>query len=446
MTSSQTTIQCRNCGQPVPATVYTVIDVMQDPQGKADLLSGRLNAAQCPNCGQPNNVMTPLLYHDATKELLVAFVPMELNLDKDAQERAIGDLMNRLPKDNFKAYMFQPKRALTMQGLVELVLEADGITPEMMEKQKERVRLVQSFIDAAPDELDALITQHEDEIDVTFIQTFTLIAQRMLEGGQQVMAQRAINAQNRVVEQSKVGQELLKQQAAQEQLIEEVANDVRALGQGASREQFLDLAVRYADDEDRIQALVGLVRPAFDYEFFQAMTARIGAAPADERDRLGTLRDTILQLTTAIDQQSQQAMQNAAGFLQALVNSQDPQAMINANIGMVDDTLLSVLSANIQEAERRQDLATSARFKEIHGLLLEAIQANMDPELRFVNDLLTAEDEAAAQELLKQGMTDFGPPLLDVMRALEQALADQGQEELRSQLAALREQASTLLT
>ena len=56
--------------------------------------------------------------------------------------------MNQLPKDNFKAYMFNPKRSLTMQGLIDQVLEADGITQEMLEEQRQRVQLVQQFIEA----------------------------------------------------------------------------------------------------------------------------------------------------------------------------------------------------------------------------------------------------------------------------------------------------------
>lgn len=445
MPTQTTTIQCRNCGQPVQATVYSLIDVMQEPQGKAELLSGRLNTAPCPNCGTVNNVVTPLLYHDATKELLVAMVPMELNLEKDAQERAIGDLMNQLPKDNFKAYMFQPKRALTMQGLVEQVLEADGITPEMMEEQKERVRRVQEIIDASEAELPALIEKYDDDIDVQFIQTFTLIAQRMLEGGQAQQAEQAIKAQNRVVELSKAGQELLEQQKQQEQVIEEVTQEIQALGEGASRQQFFDLANKYADDEMRLQALVGLVRPAFDYEFFQEMTTRIGQAPAAERERIETMRDKILQWTTAIDQQSQQAMQNAAGFLQAVVNSPDPKAMIEANIDMIDDTLLSVLSANVQEAEKRGDPNTGARLKEIYNIIMTVLQSNMQPELVFVNQLLSAPDEAAANELLKQQGPAFGPELLEVMKAVEEAFEEQGNASMKARVNQLRQQAEFIL-
>ncbi len=445
MTLQKTNLPCQNCGQPVEAVIRAVIEVMKDPQGKIDLLSGRLNAVQCQNCGHVNSIVTPVLYHDATKELLLAYVPMELNLDKDQQERAIGDLMNQLPKDNFKAYMFQPKRALTMQGLIEQVLEADGITPEVMEQQKERVRRVQEIIDAPEGELPGLVAQYDAEIDFEFIQTFTLIAQRHMEGGQQQLAERAVDAGNRVMELSTAGQEIIAQQEQQEAVIAEVADTIRQLGQGATRTQFLDQAIEYADDEQRLQALVGLARSAFDYEFFQEVTTRIGQVPAEQREQLESLRERILEFTTAIDQQAQQAMQQSAAFLQALINHPDPQAMIEANIPMIDDTMMSILAANIQQAEQRGDAATSTRLKEIHQLIMQTLQANMQPELVFVNQLLSAPDPGAATALLQQGVQQFGPALLEVMEAVEQALEGQGNAPLKDRMSALREEAAGIL-
>src|SRR5690606_30631988 len=120
--ASRMSIQCPNCGQPNPAVVENLIDVSRQPALKNALLSGRLNTVRCANCGTASTVAAPLLYHDAGKELLISFVPVELGLSREQQDRVIGDLLKRLtasiPKESFKGYMFQPKQALTMQGLV----------------------------------------------------------------------------------------------------------------------------------------------------------------------------------------------------------------------------------------------------------------------------------------------------------------------------------------
>jgi hypothetical protein len=436
--TTQTTIQCTNCGQPVRLTVNSIIDAAQDPQAKISLLSGRLNVAVCPNCGAPNTVLAPLLYHDPTKELLIAYVPMELGLPKDTQEKMIGDLMreltNQLPQGSFKAYLLQPRQALTMQGLIDQVLQSDGVTPEMMEAQRARVRLVEQFLQAQDDELPALVSQNDKQIDAQFFQTMTLITQQLLQEGRQGVAQRVIEIQGLIAQLSTYGQQIIEQSRLQEEVVREVAEAVNALGQGAQRADFLNLAFNYADDDQRLQALVGLIRPVFDYTFFQELTVEIGKAPADARERLEMLRDKLLELTAIVDQQAQLALQDAAGLLQEILNSPNPDEIILDNLPLVDYTFMQVLSANIQEATRRGDLNASARLKEIYSRVVAILQANMPLELQFVNELLSAPSEDAVRELVAQRAGEFGPGLLEAMDAVEEQIAAQGNPALLERL------------
>src|SRR5262245_29655442 len=217
----QTTISCTQCRQPIRATIQGLIDPVQNPQAKIDLLSGNLNTTICPNCGAPNTVLTPLLYHDPAKELLISYVPMELGLPKDAQEKVIGELMrdltSQLPQGSFKAYLLQPRQALTMQGLVDQVLQADGVTPEMMEVQRNRVRLVEQFLQAQENDLPELVRQHDAEIDAEFFQTMTLLAQQVLQEGRQAVAQRVVEIQGLIAQFSTYGQQLIEQSRVQEE-------------------------------------------------------------------------------------------------------------------------------------------------------------------------------------------------------------------------------------
>lgn len=437
-TTNETVVTCSACGQPFPAQVYAYIDVVQAPQGKAQLLNGSLNNFPCPNCGTVNTVATPLLYHDPTKELLVAHVPMELNMQKDEQERVIGQLMNRMPKDNFKGYMFNPKRAFTLQGLTELVLEADGVTKEMIEEQKQRVQLVQQFIEVESEEaLDKLIQEHDDKINEQFLNTMSLIAQRMMEGGQQQAAQQIAGIQQLIINKSKFGDELRKRQEAQTQVIESVAKDIENLGQNAGRAQFLDLALKYNGQDDHLQALVGLVRPVFDEDFFKMMTLRIGEAPANDREKLEALRNNIVNMTASIDQQQQLAMQQAANFLQSIVNHPTPREALMENIDMVDDLFMQILQANIQQAEQQSNLQLLTRLKQIQQVAYEVLQSQMQPELRFVNDLLGM-SEAEAEKTVKEQAANFGPELIEVIDAVHSLLAQQGNIELQHRLEAIK--------
>lgn len=447
--ATQTTIQCAQCGQPVRATVNTVIDAGQDPQAKINLLSGRLNVAVCPNCGSPNTVLTPILYHDPSKELLISYVPMELGLPKDAQEKMIGDMMreltSQLPQGSFKAYLLQPRQALTMQGLVDQVLQADGVTPDMMEAQRNRVRLVEQFLQVQENDLPELVGQYDDQIDAQFFQTMTLITQQLLQEGRQGVAQHVIELQGMIAQLSSYGQQVLEQSRVQEEIVREVADAVNALGQQAQRADFLNLALQYVDDDPRLQALVGLIRPAFDYTFFQDVTAEIGKAPADQRERLEIVRDKLLELTAIIDQQAQMALQEAAGLLQDILSSPNPDDLIRENLPLVDYTFMQVLSANIQEATRRGDLNASARLKDIYNRVVAILQENMPPELQFVNQLLSAPSEDAARQLVSQYATEFGAGLLEAMDAVEEQIAAQGNPALLERLAFVRNETAQML-
>ncbi len=441
-------IQCPNCGRPINAIVDTVVDAGQDPEAKAKLLTGSLNTVRCPNCGTPVTVAAPLIYHDASKELLIAFMPMELNLNKDQQERAIGDLMRelKLPQTAMKAYVFQPRRALTMQNLIEQVLQADGVTPEMMEDQRVRVRLIETLMQTPDEQLTSVVEQHDEEIDAQFFQTITMMAQQMLNEGRPDFAEQLIQIQQIVASLSTFGQQLIEKSRVQEEIVAEVAEELQQLGDDATRDDFLQMSIRYADDEERLQALIGLARPAFDYTFFQELSVKTGQAPVDDRPALEALRDKLLELTAIVDQQTQAALREAAMLLQALVSAPDLEQAIQENLGLMDDTFMSVLSANIQEAERRGDIANSAKLKQVYERVLSLLRDNMQPELRFINDLLSTQTEEEAQTLLAQGAGEYGQALLEMMDAVEGVLASRGDSPTLQKLIYLREQAAQVLS
>ena len=439
------TLRCSSCGQPINARVYSYIDVQKEPQAKAALINQQLNRFQCPNCGNVTSVSAPVLYHDPAKELLVSFVPMELNFSKDQQERVIGDLMKQLPKENFKAYMFSPKRTLTMQGLIELVLGADGVTPEMINEAKERSALVQSFVEANDEELDKLIAKHDAEIDLRFVQTFNALAQRLAQGGRVDMAQAVLATQQVVVAKSSFGRELEAQRAEQEKVIQEMASKLQAFGQNVTRADFLNMALEYAEDEMRLQAIVGLARPAFDEEFFNLLTAETGKAPADQRAKYESVREKLQRFTALADQQSQMRVSAAVELLQILLGAQDLDAALQENGPLIDDTFLAVLTANIQESERRKDIQMSSRLKQIYERTMQLVQANMPEEVVLVNHLLQAPTDEEARKLLMDGVAKYGDVLLDVMESISEQLTDEGRADLAERLHGLIQEAEVAL-
>lgn len=448
MTSpTQTTVRCPNCGQPVPLQVRTIVDAQSDPQGKSLLMSGRLNTAQCSSCKSMASVVAPLLYHDGSKELLIAYVPVEMSLQgKQQQEKIVGDLLNaltnRIPKEQFKAYLFNPKRALTMQGVLDQILEADGISPEIVAEQKRRIDLIQELLDSSSEEeLLHKIAVSDSAIDERLMQTLTLMIQRLVQEGRREVATALLGLQEALLANSSLGQRILEQQAQQEEAMRELALRLDELGDTATRKSFLDLALEYASSDHHLQALVSMVRPALDYQFFQLLTSIIDQAQGEEATHLQALRDRLVQLTEQIDREVQRSAQRAVDFLKYLVSLNSVEAIIAAleqNASLIDDQFMAVVSANIQESERRGDPATRDRLREIYDQAIGVLQSQMTPELRFLNELMSIDDSNERKRRIQQQAPHIGAGFDEMIGAVQDMLRSQGQDDAIERLDAIR--------
>ena len=96
MPPQRTQIACPRCRQPVSAQIEQLFDVTSDPGAKQRLLGGVSNYAACQSCGFSGPLSTPIVYHDADKELLLTFFPAELNMPVNEQEKLIGPLINQV--------------------------------------------------------------------------------------------------------------------------------------------------------------------------------------------------------------------------------------------------------------------------------------------------------------------------------------------------------------
>lgn len=435
-------ISCPNCHAQFPGEVDQTIDAQSEPQLKARLLSGNLNVQRCPNCGAAFQVGTPLLYHDGSKELLISFTPIELGMSKDQQEKAVGDLMReltgRLPKESIKGYFFQPRTALTMQGLIETILQGDGVTKEMMAEQRGRVELIEQFLSTPPDLLESVIQQNDARIDLEFMQTLSLMGQRLAAEGRADIAEQLAALQYLLLEHSSFGQQLAQQAQAQEATVREVAAEIQALGAAASRADFLNLAQRYAGDQERLQALVGLARPVLDYQFFQDLTMQIGQAPDAERAKLEDLRESLLELTQQVDQQTQMALEEAVQLLQVLIDAPDPAPLIAENLPFFDEAFLSVLQSNLEAAQQRGNIEISAKLRTIYEQVMSALRDNMSPELKAINGLMAAESEDAARQLAADAAAEYGRDLLPMIDAVQEMMAVRGEPKVAERLGLLR--------
>jgi hypothetical protein len=316
----------------------------------------------------------------------------------------------------------------------------------MMAEQRARVDLIEQFLSTPPDLLESVIQQHDADIDVQFMQTLSLMAQRLAADGRNDIAEQLAALQFVLLEHSTFGQQMAQQAQQQETTVREVAAELQKLGATANRANFLELAQGYAGDDDRIEALVGLARPAFDYEFFQELTRKIEQETDDkERGALELLRDKLLELTQRVDEQTQMALQDAVQLLQLLIDAPDPQPLIAENLPFFDEAFMSVLQANLEAAQKRGNIDVSAKLRTIYEQVMSALRDNMSPELKAINGLMAADDDEAARALAAEAAAQHGAQLLPMIDAVQEMMAQRGEPQVAQRLQALREMVQNAL-
>jgi hypothetical protein len=407
---------------PFSAVIEQLIDVSRDPSGKARLLSGRLNVLTCPNCGAQTALATPIAYHDGEKQLLIVYVPMELGLPQKEQERVIGSftnaITNSLPPERRRAYLLTPKMALTQQGMIEVILEADGVTPAMLAAQREKMRLVETFLQTNPAQYPELVKQNDAAMDAEFFAIMMAAAESAVDNGRRDVAEQVLQLRDMLIRLSSVGQQALAAAAEQQAKGEQVAAELNALGEDVTRDELLDVVIGFGDDSEKLEMAVSMARPAMDYEFLQMLSQRVEAATGDQKKQLASIRDTIVALTSAIDEQNEAVVKRATDTLRTILNSADLDEAILQNLGAVDELFLQVLTYNMQAAEKAKDMALTNRLRDIYEKVVEVIQASAPPQVQFINDLLSTPNFADAQALIMQRLGEFGTELLPWIDAL----------------------------
>jgi hypothetical protein len=425
---------CPQCGLHFAAPILPIIDVGKNPALKRRFLQGRLNVAVCPQCGNEGLLNAPFLYHDAEKEMLLVFMPQDLRLRNQDEQRIIGDLTNSLlaslPPEERKGYLLQPKTFLTIENLIKEIMNAEGITDEMIEAQAARARLVGRFLSAkSQEELQELISESEDELDYEFFQVLTAMMEEAAEDGQPQLVQQLGALRATLAELSRKGREAVAQ---------------LDIGGALSREELLEKIVETTDQEE-LEQLVALARPLIDYPFFQALTARIEKAQGEEAERLKKTRSRILDITARLDKQARAAVQRATELLNETIQSEDPESLLRERLEQVDDAFFLVLTANIQEAERQGQGEAAEALREIVEMTFRLLEERMPPEMRFINQLLRLPYPQGTRQFMKSEQELLTPQVIAEMERLIESLRDEGQLETAEHLEQVVGQARAVL-
>jgi len=425
----QTQIACPTCRTQFVGDVYQIVDVSQQPELKEMLLSGYLNLVQCPSCGTVTQVGTPVLYHDPTHELFMVHVPMEMGLNHDDEQRLIGELvrhsMDSLPAEQRRAYMLQPQTVISMQSMIEQILNADGITPEMINQQKATAEFLQSLLVVDRQEAIKMIKGRPDDIDETFFALLRALMESAEQSGNEEQLLKIINLQAILYKESEYGRRLEKQQQAIHSFSRDVKNDG-----GLSSKLLLKHVLANKDDIGTVTALIMAGQQVFDYEFFVLLSDKIDKRVKSgiNADELITLREQLLQIQQEMEQQSRAIMEQAQQTLVEMLQAEDKQAAVQANADKIDDMFLMVLSASQSQAEQRGDASQVQALKEVRDAIIDEMERQAPPEVRLVNQMLRAESDSEMQQILDNNQELVNPQLLELIKSIGDQAAETGDE------------------
>lgn len=357
---------CPSCRQPVVVEIQQLFDLAQEPQAKQKLLSNAVNVIHCPACGYQGMASVPIVYHDPEKEFLLTFFPPNLNAPLNEQEKQIGPLINRvmtaLPQEKRKAYLLQPQSMFTYQTLIEKILEADGITKEMLEEQQKKIHLLERLLTSPKENRLQIIKEDEKLFDIGFFTIFSRIVQSTIAQGDDSSKKELLELQQLLFENTKVGKDLFEQAKETEAALKALQE---AGKEGLTREKLLDVIIK-AKSDIGLSTIVSYARSGLDYGFFQLLSEKIDSTtdPAEKINLTG-LREKLLAMTDEIDRHIKEEYEKSKAILETILKAENIEEELMKNVESVSDLFVQNLESELSQARKKGDLERINRLEQV---------------------------------------------------------------------------------
>jgi hypothetical protein len=343
-----------------------------------------------------------------------------------------------------RGYMLQPQTMLTMQSFMEKVWETEGVTPEMLARQQRQVELLRTLATASPDVQDYLIEERRREIDETFfgILRAQIEATSQMSDSNQVV--NLLNLQAKLMTQTEVGRLIEKQQIA----LHALNRDAQKAG-GLSPDLLAKHVIANEADEALVSAIALTGRAALDYNFFTLLTTEVEkrerAGDKAGAQRLGRVRDQLLEMQREMQEATQQVLREAQAILEEIMAAQDTEEAVAANMGRIDDAFMHVLDARQAHAEQRGHTDEVKKLQSIQELIIARIQGDTPPEVQLLSQLVSASGKAERERLMAATPELVSEQLVEVVDMLREQATNAGQSDLAERLGEVRTELSAKL-
>ena len=165
----------------------------------------------------------------------------------------------------------------------------------------------------------------------------------------------------------------------------------------------------------------------------------------EERARLEELRQLMTSMQEQQTQSRQAVAQQVQQILQEVLQATDPEAKLREFAEYIDENFLGVLAANIQAAQRNNSLAAARRLQKVYEQAMAVVQESMPPQMQLLNQLLTAPDKAALNQLLQEHRNLLNREFVETLKELEGQMRQSNRQEIADRIKSLRAQISLMV-
>jgi hypothetical protein len=320
---------------------------------------------------------------------------------------------------------------MSLPSLIDAILEADGIPREVLEQQRKRVELISELASALADEQQfaSMVEQHKESLTPELFATIDAFIQTGVQEGQDESIQVL--------------------QMLKSRLREHVGDSVEAPAQATESDIQQAVGQLAAASDEELDEMIAELRPAIDYSFFEAWTARIEELKQQgntaEVERLTARRAYILERVEQMDKEAQELFEASANILRDVLAADDPEAVLRENSERLDDAFMLVLSANAASAQRAGQDDLAARLEEISRMAIEIVQESLTPEERLINQMLMEPNAEASSAMLRSNSAQVTPEFVKRLNEMADQQDKEGVKAVAERLRRLAREASSLL-
>jgi len=294
--------------------------------------------------------------------------------------------------------------------MIEKILEADGITKEMIADQQKRIDLLDKLIKTPKEKRLAIFEQEKEIIDINFFSILSRIVESAMAQGDNNSQKPLLELQQDLFENTPVGQELFTQAKETNSAIKSLQE---ASKDGLTREKLLEI-LENAPSEAQLSTVASLARSGLDYGFFQLLSEKIDSTQEkDKKQGLTQLREKLLQITQEIDRQSQEQMNEAKQLLEKIVSVEKIEEELEKNLHVINDFFIQVLQTELSAARKDGNLERIQKLERIM-IVIEKASAPAK-EIKFFENLLEFKDQDDLDRLISENSANINQAFLDLM-------------------------------